>query len=127
MKYTYIKGGNINMRKALEDLIFLGAVEGEVEILGKNWKLRTLQSKQHLSATNSTGEYDNLTRIYALKMEILGRALVKVDDIMMTDETETIEFIKSLQPAIVNRLYEEYETLQIKQNDSLANPEEIKN
>lgn len=115
------------MRKALEDLIFLGAVEGEVEILGKKWKLRTLQSKQHLSATSSTGEYDNLTRIYALKMEILGRALVKVDDIMMTEETETVDFIKSLQPAIVNRLYEEYETLQIKQNESLASPEEIKN
>jgi hypothetical protein len=115
------------MRKVLEDLIFLGAVEEEVKAFGKSWKMRTLSSKDHLDATKETGNFDTLTRIYALKMENLGRALQSVDGVTFVDKNESLELVKQMQPIIVNKLYEEYETLQKKQNTSLENLEELKN
>jgi hypothetical protein len=115
------------MRKILEDLIFLGAAEETVKLYGKDWTLRTLTSDEHLAATNATGEYDTLSRIYALKMEIVGRALKGVDDITITGVPEGLELVKRLQPPIVNKLYDEYEKLQQKQTESLSSLDEIKN
>ncbi len=115
------------MKKILEDLIFLGAVQEEVSLLGKKWKMQTLNSEEHLSATSSTGDYETLSRIYALKLEILCRSLKAIDGIQLDDESETFEFVRKLQPPIINKLYEEYEKLQQKQNDSLRNIDDIKN
>lgn len=115
------------MRKILEDLIFIGAAEDTILLYGKKWKLNTLTSQQHLDATSATSGYDTLSRIYALKMEILGRSLKGIDDIILDNEGETIEFVKKLQPQIVNKLFDEYEKLQQKQNESLNDLDEIKN
>jgi DNA-binding HxlR family transcriptional regulator len=115
------------MRKILQDLVFIGATEDTVKAFGRDWKLKTLTSEEHLEATNATGDFDTLTRIYALKMEILSRSLKGINDVELIDKNEAREVIKQLQPPIVNKLYEEYEKLQKKQNDSLSDLEEIKN
>ena len=59
------------MRKILEDLIFLGVTGDTVKLYGKEWKLQSLSADEHLAATNATAEYDTLSRIFALKMEII--------------------------------------------------------
>ena len=115
------------MRKVLEDLIFLGATDDTVKVFGKNWKLQTLAADEHLSATNATSNYDTLSRIFALKIEILARSLKSIDDVNITDFVEGLEVARKLQPAIINRLYEEYEKLQQKQNTSLNDLDELKN
>lgn len=115
------------MKKFLEDLIFLGAAEEIVTAFGKKWKLVTLTSEQHLEATSNTADYETLSRIYALKLEILGRSLKQIDDNILEDEKETLAFVKKLQPAVINKLYDEYEKLQQKQTDSLKELDEIKN
>lgn len=115
------------MKKILEDLIFLGATTNEVTLFGKKWKLGTLSSEEHLEATNMTGQYETLSRIYALKLEILGRSLKEIDGVALDDKIETIGFVKKLQPPVVNKLYEEYEKLQQKQVESLNDINEIKN
>lgn len=115
------------MRKILQDLVFIGATEDIVKAFGKEWKLKTLTSEEHLEATNATGDFDPLSRIYALKMEILSRSLKSINEIELIDKGEAMEVVKQLQPPIVNKLYEEYEKLQKKQNESLSDLEEIKN
>ena len=115
------------MRKILEDLIFLGRIEDEVTILGKKWKLATLTSEEYVETTNNTAHYDTISRIYSLKIEILSRALKGIDDIVLDDAAETLELENKLQPALVNKLYEKYEEMQIKQNSSLEDLTEIKN
>jgi len=115
------------MKKALEDLIFLGAAEDSVKLYGKMWTLHTLTSGEQLSATNATGDYDNLSRINALKIEFVGRALKSIDDITISNAIEGLEFVRKLQPAVVNKLYDEYEKLQQKQSETLDSLDEIKN
>ncbi len=115
------------MRKLLEDLVFIGAAEDTVTLFGKLWKLRTLTSEEHLEATSVTGNYETYSRIYALKMEILSRSLIEVDNIPLLDKNETSEFVKKLQPPVVNKLYDEYEKILKKQDDSLKDLNELKN
>jgi hypothetical protein len=115
------------MKDALKDLVFLGYVEEEVELYGKEWKLKTLNSEEQLEASNATGNYDTVSRLLALKMEILGRSLQEVDRIKIDDVEEGLEFVKSLQQPLIQDLYEEYENIQEKQDDSLNDVDEIKN
>jgi hypothetical protein len=65
--------------------------------------------------------------VYSLKIEILSRALKGIDDIVLDDAAETLELVNKLQPALVNKLYEKYEEMQIKQNSSSEDLTEIKN
>ena len=60
-------------------------------------------------------------------MEIIGRAIKSINDINLENEIEGLELVRKLQPPVVNRLYEEYEKIQVKQNESLTNLDEIKN
>lgn len=115
------------MRKVLEDLIFLGVAEEEFTVFGKTWTLKTLDSEEHLDATNATGDYDTLSRIYALKVEMLGRALKSVEGIKLKDKEESLSLVRKLQPAVVNKLYEKYEELQKQRSDSLNELDEVKN
>jgi len=116
------------MRKALNDLIFLGVIKETVEVGGHKWGLQTLTTEEQLEATNATANYsDYIVKVYSLTIEILTRALKSVDDQPLDDKAETAEFVKSLQPIIVNKLYEEYQKIQEKQNKSLESIDEIKN
>jgi len=114
------------MRKALTDLIFLGVIKETVEIGGHIWTLQTLTTEEQLEVTNATGNYtEYIAKLYSLTIEILIRSLKMVDDEPFTDRAETTEFIKQLQPIIVNKLYEEYNKMQEKQSKSLENIDEI--
>lgn len=115
------------MRKVLEDLIFLGNIKEEVSLFGKKWVMETINSEQQLEVMSVTGNQDTLTRIYAIKIEILARAIKSVDDVLLSDLEENLEFIKKMQQPVVNKLYDEYEKLQQKQDDSLKDMESIKN
>lgn len=115
------------MRKALEDLIFIGKMEESFDLIGKKWKLRTLTSEEQVDATSNTANFDNLARVTALKIEILGFALTQVDDIVLNDPEETADFVRKLQTPIINALFMKYEELQRKQDTALADLNELKN
>jgi len=116
------------MRKALNDLIFLGVIRETIEIGGHTWTLQTLTTEEQLEATSITSNYtEYITKVYSLTIEILIRALKMVDNEPLADKTEAAEFVKQLQPIIVNKLYEEYNKMQEKQNKSLESIDELKN
>lgn len=115
------------MRKALEDLVFIGKLEENFVVFGKNFTLSTLTSNEQLSATSATDGYDTLARVNALKIEILARSLRKVEDVELTDIQESAEFVGKLQMPIINELFSKYEVLQKKQDDALKELNELKN
>lgn len=115
------------MRKALEDLVFLGQMEDTFTLLGKTWKITTVSSDEQLSATSRTSSYDNLARLNALKIEILSFALKQVDGIELKDSDETGEFVRRLPQPIINAIFEKYEDLATKQAEALEEVEELKN
>lgn len=115
------------MRKDLEDLIFVGQLEETFKMFGKTWKIRTLTSEEQIEATASTAGYDNLARINALKIEILGYALTQIDNVELNDPEETVEFIKKLPTTVVNSLFAKYEELQDRQDKVLEELDELKN
>lgn len=115
------------MRKALEDLVFLGQMEDTFTLLGKSWRIATISSDDQLSATSRTSSYDNLARLNALKIEILAFALKQVDKTELNDPDETGEFVRKLPQPIINAIFEKYENLATKQAEALQEVEELKN
>lgn len=115
------------MRKVLEDLVFIGRVEKEVPVFGKKWTLTTLTSDEQLEATSSTGNYDTLARVNALKIEILARSLKKVENVELDGLAEASEFVGKLQTPVINALFAKYEELQAEQDESLKDLEDLKN
>lgn len=115
------------MRKALQDLVFMGKLEETFTVYGKKFSLSTLTSSEQLDATSATDGYDTLSRVNALKIEILSRSMKKVGDVELNDLSETIEFVGSLQMPMINELFTKYELLQKQQDEALKNLDEIKN
>ena len=114
------------MRKALNDLIFLGVIKETVEIAGHIWTIQTLTTEEQLEVTNAASNYNNHVLKISLTIETLLRAIKTVDNVLIIDKNEAAEFIKQLQPIIINKLYAEYIKIQEKQNKSLENIDEIK-
>lgn len=115
------------MRKILEDLIFIGKVEKDYTVFGKQWTLSTLTSDEQLEATSATASYDTLARVNALKIEILARSLKKIEGVELNDIAETSEFVGKLQGPVINALFSKYEELQKEQDDALKDLEDLKN
>lgn len=115
------------MRKALQDLVFIGRLEEKFTVYGRDFTLATLTSSSQLDATSATDGYDTLSRVNALKIQILSRSLKKVGDVEVNDISEAIEFMGQLQMPIINELFTKYESLQKQQDDALKNLDEIKN
>lgn len=115
------------MRKILEDLIFTGKIEESITLFGKSWTLQTLSYDEYIEAVALSANYDTLTRVNYVKLEILARSLKAVDDDPLTDTKENLEFVKQLQIPVINKLYAKYEDIQKKQDESLKDLDEVKN
>ena len=116
------------MKKSLEELVFLGYTDKEVNILGKTWKLRILSAEESLDTMKVMKDYDEvLARTYAYKIEVLGRAIKEVNGILIENNDEGLEFVKRLQSSVVNVLFEKYTDLVKEQTDLMTDKEEIKN
>lgn len=107
------------MNKALSDLIELGSAKKDVKAFGKVWRMHTLDTRDQLAATNSTSEYDNLSRVIALKVAIVANAVTSVDGQSLGNKSERRELFGKLPIPIINELYNEYELLLDTQNEQL--------
>ena len=107
------------MSKVLNDLIELGSAKKDVKAFGKTWKMHTLNIKDQLTATNSTSDYDTLSRVVALKVAIVANAVDSVDGQSLGNKSERREIFGKLPIPIINHLYNEYEKLIDSQNEKL--------
>jgi hypothetical protein len=119
------------MRKALEDLIFIGTLEETYTLFKKDWRLKTLTSDEQLLAASSTRDYDQLSRVYALKIATLSRSIIEVNNIELKDLDEKIDLLRKMQQPLIDMLYDKYLDLQRKQDEALKDlnqgSDEIKN
>ena len=72
-------------------------------------------------------EAKELARVNALKVAILARALISVDNEPVGNVGETAELLNKMQPMIINRLYDEYDNMISEQENALADLDELKN
>lgn len=114
------------INKALADLIFIGEIEEEVVLFNKTWKMRTLTSEEHLSATSATADYDPISRIFAIKVEVLSRAIKSVDGEPFENRLEAAKTFRSMQAVIIDRLYQKYDEIQQKQENALNKFDDLK-
>ena len=99
------------MRQALQDIIFAGRLTRTVEILGKNWVLQTVDSKDNIEFLNELkNEKDDNVKFLKFRQNMIAKSLVSVDGIELKDD-EGFEFISSLPIQIVSQLYDEYTEL----------------
>ena len=115
------------MKKILEDLVLLGVVKEPIKLFNREFIMQTLTTEEHIEATNATGDFDPLTRIYALKVEILGRAIKSIDGEPIENKFEMLKTLRVMQAPAVHKLYENFEKLQIKQGEALSDFEQLKN
>ena len=106
------------MRKVLEDLILDTSIRETYTIYGKKWTLKTLSSEEQLDATASTKNYDNVSRIQAVKTAILARAVVEYEGIELNKTDENIEFLGKFPSVVIESLYINQLELQKKLDDS---------
>ena len=114
------------MSKILEDLIFIGEVEEEIVLFNKTWKMKTLTSEEHLSATSATADYDPISRIFAIKVEVLSRAVKSVDGVIFESRLEASKTFRNMQAIIIDKLYQKYDEIQQKQENALSKFEDLK-
>jgi len=120
------------MRKALQEIIFLGRLTRNVKILGKTWTLQTIDIDEHMKAVkqiNLNDDNNNFT-LLLLKRKLLERAIVSVEGIEIKDD-EREEFVSQLPITVINLLFDEYnklnEEFKIENEDEKKLVEEIKN
>lgn len=111
----------------IEDIVFIGYSTQIIEKFGKKWVFKTLDSEEHLDALALTNMYsDSLSKMFKMKIEILKRSLVSINDIKISEEIKETMFEK-LPKTIIELLYEEYEKIETRQRESIKKTNELKN
>ena len=116
------------MRKVLEDMIFIGCVKETYKLFNKEWTLKSLTADEIVEASLITRDYDQLSRINAIKVSTLTRSLVALDGEELTDLDEKAKFFSKLQQPVIDIIYNKYIELQKKKKNEIDNlNNEIKN
>lgn len=106
---------------SLDQLVRLGKVEDEVEIASFKFKLTTLSSVENAEVMALTSNIkEDEVKFSTLRLELLGRAIVSVNDVALESlyvGTETVkikrklEILKALQQTVINSLWEAYDKI----------------
>lgn len=117
------------MKKELEQLIFSGKITDTVEILGKTWTLQTVDIAEHTEVVKKLNDKNTNLNLLILKQNMISRALVSIDDIILDDKKEREEFVSKLPLAIIDKLFLKYNDMTERLNKALDEEdiEEIKN
>ena len=118
--------------KPMEALALVGRLDEEVTVLGMKFKWRTLDSDEHISSRSAVSLWDAESKEHALKVETLARAIETIDGVSFSSLVKPEEkerpgivlitarlSISKWQPAVVNRVYETYRRLLVKQDNEL--------
>ncbi len=109
----------------LEDLVIKGEASKEYTVVNRRWRLRvlTLAEYQLVYAAAATVE-DPAERAAALKIAVLGYALIKVNDVPC-DRTKAAEVVDKLPPTIIDKLYDAYAELETDYRNLIRDPDRL--
>lgn len=122
-------------RALLEDLLFNGKMNKELEILGKKYTIKTLTSEEHNSMMRKLMSIGEAADLLTVRNVTLAVALEKIGDYSLdyfVDEVakkdafdQKIDIISKMQLGVVERLWKEYNKL-LAENGELVSGEELK-
>lgn len=112
--------------KQLEFLTKLGREEDTVDLMGTKVTFRTLtvdENTQSFEAPTKEKYEDDIARFNAMRIEVLSRAIIKVDNYPVTPDFKgrMKELLKNSQQLTLNKLFEVYQELVKKQEEKFNN------
>lgn len=130
-----------DVKKMLEDLIFLGKVNHKVTIDKFTFELKTLTEEENKTIVERLLRIPESQRITCVKSMTLSTSIIKINDLSFDAMAETAleapfsaddlyikknEIILSLQSSVTDKLFKEYESLVLNAKSSIESGE-VKN
>jgi hypothetical protein len=122
-------------RRKLDDLIFLGRVSREIDLVGHKFELATLTHKEHTMLMRELSRVSDTANLFVIRVYTLAVAIkkldgVSIDDIKTEGEFESafakrVEFIDSMQLRVIEKLFEEYSLLS-DESDKMVTSDNLK-
>ena len=120
----------------LENLIFLGKVEKEIELAGVKFEISTLTHAEHNLLMKQIYTFGSEADMIIVRTLTLAQALRKIDGVPVESIDIDQEFdsvykkkifiVERMQMSLVDKLYDVYNTL-VSDSDDLLEGKEIKN
>ena len=101
----------IEKKKFLMDMVILGKMESEFDILGNKVKFRTLDSDENLDSMKETNGYDAATKLLMLKSSLVSKAVVSINGDWMPSPEEARVFLGKLPPIVAEVFWQKYDEL----------------
>lgn len=124
------------LQESLEELIFMGRQTKEIELAGHKFELSTLTHREHHQMVREVMDISNDADIFVIRIFTLALAIRSIDGKKLSDISvdgkfdseyhKNIAIIDHLQLKMVERLYEEYESL-VKDTNENVFGDNIKN
>lgn len=110
--------------KTLRDLIFLGRVSRNVEILGHTFELQTLNAMQQKEVYSELMDGED-ARVSEIKPIILSKSITAINgaltsDLAANEGIDIFDIISSWQVNLIDRLYDEYEKMVADSNKEVS-------
>src|SRR5574344_1242096 len=109
------------IKELIEEIIFFFFLTKEIEKIGKTWKFRTLNKKEHVQILSKSAiDEDEATVWMHFKIETLKMALVAINKIDISEKLKETVFDK-FPPLVINGLFEEYDKMDKIQLEAVDN------
>jgi hypothetical protein len=117
------------MKKELEQLIFEGKLTDSIKLLNRTWTLQTNSVDDNREVAKKVNTDNDNVNLLNFKIDCVARSLVSIDDIVLESYKEKSEFVSKLPLVIVDKLFDTYNKLTKKLNESFNEEaaEELKN
>ena len=117
------------MKKELEKLIFEGVLTDTVKIWDKVWTLQTINIEDRIDLSKKINSDNDNLNLLKLKVELVTKSLVSIDDIILDDIDEKLEFVNKLPLAVIDKLFSKFDEMTATLNKTIDDKdiEEIKN
>jgi hypothetical protein len=108
-------------RKQLDDLIFVGRIAKDVELVGHTFELTTLTHKEHTLLMRELAKVSDTANLFVVRAYTLALSVKKIDGKAL-DEFQVegsfespfarkVEVIDSMQLRVIEKLFDEYSLL----------------
>ncbi len=124
---------DLESRKKLEKLIFIGKYNKTITLAGHKFEISTLAHSENNEIMSKLMNIGDAADLFTIRTLTLANALKSIDDTKLDSEEiggstleERANIINDMQLALVEKLYDAYEKL-VKEADEVVYGEKIKN
>jgi len=106
----------IEKKKFLMDLLMMGVIEDEFDIIGNKVKFRSLNSDENLESMKEATGYDGATKVFMLQMSLMSKALVSINGDFIPTVEEARTLFGKLPPVVVEEFWRRYDELRARRD-----------